>query len=277
MTHLNRTSLLSVSAALLGVCGACAGLAVMAQAPPADDSKSSQDREKVERELKDLQEQRAKIDDRIRVLRRQSTRNGLRALTVPDGSGRVQVWTVPDGKLKEMKDLTPEQRKRVEEAMAEAKRALEKARKELPEGFVMPDIEGLLDNSLRWRALTPGNVYVAPQPFDSKEFREQMQKMREDVRKNMDAYRLAVPRVYAVPPSTSVRPVVPAVPAIPAIPAVPPATIYRGGSSPELREEIRALRRELDQLRDEIRRDRGTKKESDDRKSKFVEPFGATL
>lgn len=273
MTHVSRKPILAAGAALLGVCGACAGLAVLAQTPPADDAKSAQDREKVERELKDLQDQRAKIDDRIRELRRQSGRNTLRALTIPDGKGRTQVWTFPDaksfyfsdGKLKEMKELTPEQRKRVEEAMAEAKRALEKARKELPEGYTLPNVEGLLDNALRLRALTPGNVYVAPQPFDSKAFRDQMEKMREDIRKNMDAYRLVVPKVYAVPPATTIRP---------AIPAVPPAPLFRDGSSPELRNEIRELRRELDQLREEIRRDRGTRKDTQDRKTQFLDPFG---
>jgi hypothetical protein len=282
MTQARRNSILSVSALLFGVCGACAGLAAIAQTPGADDAKSAQEREKVDRELKELQDQRAKIDSRMRELRRQSGRENLRVLTVPDAGGRAQVWTVPNGKglyfsdgdVKNMKDLTPEQRKKVEEAMAEAKRALEKARKELPEGFVMPNVEGLLDSALRWRSVSPNSFYVSPQAFDSKEFHEQMDKMREDIRRNVDAYRLAVPKVYAVPPAISARP---AIPAVPGAPLLPPAAVYRGGTSPELRDEIRELRRELEQLREEMRRERGTKKSSDEQKSKFLEPFGATL
>lgn len=253
---------------------AYAGIAVVAQTAATNDlkvdTKNSQDRARIERELRDLQEQRAKIDSRIRELRAQAGKEGLRSYTFSDGAGKVQALTpgahsffFSDGNLKEMKELTPEQRKKVEEAMAEAHKALEKAKKELPEGFVMPDIESLINNAMRLRTLQPGGAYVGPGAFDSKEFREQMEKMRDSIRSNVQTYRSqAIPRVYATPTPRTLT-----------VPATP---LFREGSR-DIRNEIRELRREIEQLREEMRRDRGGKRESPDRKTQVTDPFGGSL
>ena len=272
-----------VSAALLVT---CAGAAVIAQTAATDDAKTQQDRQKVGRELKDLEEQRAKLDSRIRELRRSELRelhDSARVRAYGDANGKLHVLTAPgsgsfyfsDGNLKQMKDLTPEQRKHVEEALAEARKALEKVKGELPEGFVIPDIEGLLNNSMRMRTLAPGNVYVAPKAWDSREFREQMEKMQDTIRQNVQTWRNVAPHVWTVPPTTVV-PAIPGTPGGPGVRVVPPAMRSRD-NDPELRDEIRELRRELEQLRDEMRRDHGTKRDSQDRKTQFLDPFGGTL
>jgi hypothetical protein len=173
------------------------------------------------------------------------------------------MW-IDGGTAKQMKDLTPEQRKRVEEAIAEAKRALEKARKDLPEGFVMPDIDAILNSSMYFHTLTPGAVSVAPYAFDSKEFKEQMEKMKDSIHKNFDTYRLTIPKIYATPHAQ----VFPAVPSAPVIPSVP--QYYYG--SPELRNEMRELRKELEQLREEMRREKG-KKDGEEKKPGLTETY----
>jgi chaperonin cofactor prefoldin len=262
----------------------CAGMAVVAQTA-APSEKSAQDKEKIEKELKDLQEQRSKLDARIRDLQKQSGARATRTFTFADPSGKLQVYAVPggpgavwfsDGKLQQMKDLTPEQRKHVEEAMAEAKRALEKARKELPEGIVLPDVDALLNHTLRYRALTPGTP-VAPfafdgkefKAFDSKEFKEQMEKMKDSIRKNVETYRYTMPKVYTSP-RTLVTPGIPAVPAIPGTPAIPgEPRVWT--TSPDLRNEMRELRKELEQLREELRRERG--KGGEEKKKGFTETY----
>jgi uncharacterized protein YlxW (UPF0749 family) len=87
MTRIGRTKFFAAGAAAALF---CAGMAVIAQTATPSDAKSAQDKEKVEKELKDLQEQRAKLDARIRELRKQSGLTVSKSLTFTDPTARCR-------------------------------------------------------------------------------------------------------------------------------------------------------------------------------------------
>ncbi len=257
---------------LAGLCGltALACLSAGGQAAAPDDAKSLQDREKVQKELRELESQRAKIDSRIGELRRQAGRGATRTFIYNDR--KAQFFGVPgdhgflfsDGNVQGLKELSAEQRKKVDEAMTEARKALEKAKMDLPEGFVLPDIDGIVGNSLRFHALPNGRSLelLTPALLDKEKMKEQIDRLRRMPKSNAEVYRNYVtPRVYTTP-------------GIPAVPAMPGSPLYREGSQ-DLRNEVRELRQEVERLRGEIRRDRGGKKDRNDTKTQFLEPFGA--
>lgn len=214
---------------VLGAAVAVIAAGAMAVASPGgQDTKSSdQDRAKVQKELDELMAQRAKLDARIRELRRQS--------------GRSPYIVAPRIELKEM---TPDQRKEVEKALSEAKRALEEARKSLPEGqrALVPDMSGILDNSVRlW--VSPngfnGNLDGAWSPEQREEFRKSMESMREQLRKQRDEMRtLVIPRIEMSRPS------------------------LRGDRDADMRSEINRLQRELDALKSRYERNQREKLET---------------
>src|SRR5437588_12344368 len=120
---------------------AAAAVCVVALAVPVralqKDEKSAQDREKIERELRDLQNQQSKLNSRIRDLRRQLGR-----------SEDIRVVT-PRIALHSLEGLSDDQRRAVARAMDEAHRAMRESLKQPPDHIVIPDIDKITAQALR--------------------------------------------------------------------------------------------------------------------------------
>lgn len=279
---MNKT-VIAVGAGLLIL----SGLAAVGQSGK-DDVKDDQDRAKIEKELRDLENERAKLDARIGELRGRVGSRVRRMRVLPDNENRVEVRTenghtrvYRNGKITEElnldntpqgKELTPEQRKEVDEAMQqahkameEARRAVEKAQKDLPPGFVMPDVEGIVGDAMRnsFRVFTgPDGAhaysFATPmKPEDAAKMHEWADKLKDQIREDVHSRVLVNPPVVTIPRNAPMRPF-----------TVTPAP--RAGDNAELRREIRELRDEIERLRDEMHRGKplgGT--------SEFVVPFGS--
>src|SRR5690349_1711373 len=103
---MNRTAIVAGVGLL-----ALSGLAAIGQSAK-DDQKDDQDRAKIERELRDLEQERAKLDARIGEMRGQVHAPGARTYVLPRNSNRVEVRTengrtrvYRDGKITEEFDL----------------------------------------------------------------------------------------------------------------------------------------------------------------------------
>src|SRR5258708_2771912 len=101
----------------------CALLAVPLLAFARPDEKAgddTKDKAQARKELRDLEDQRSKLDGRIRELRKKA------------GIGGVNGFVLNDGKLAEIEGLDGEHRIIVERAIGEAHKAVEEAMKNLP-------------------------------------------------------------------------------------------------------------------------------------------------
>src|SRR5207244_3051204 len=128
--------------ALGAISAAClVALAAPVAAVQDKDERSAQERTKAEKELRDLESQREKLDSKIREIRRSLGRD--RQLRID------RDVTVPRVEVRELKGLTEEQRKEVEKAMELAHKSVRDSLKNLPDNIVIPDISGIVDKELR--------------------------------------------------------------------------------------------------------------------------------
>ena len=136
-----------------------------------DDAKRAEERAKVDREIRELEEQRAKIDSRLRELRRQSGRSEATRPRIRVGEG--------------IEKLSPQDRERVEKALAEAHRAVEEATKNLPDFKLMiPDASALHEKILKLHMDKDGKfLHGEMTPEQREQFKKDMAKMRDELRK----------------------------------------------------------------------------------------------
>jgi methyl-accepting chemotaxis protein len=228
-----------------------------------DEKKKIKDNAKMEKELSDLQAQRAKLDSRIRELRRSMGRNDEdRVIRLRDGDlnpeVRIEIKKAMEEAhkatrdvLKNMpeirekiraeikaeggKDLTPEQHKQIEKALESAHIAVEESLKNLP------DIGGIIDKELRILKDKDGNFTVKEgkmSPEERERFRKSMEEMGSKMREKMKDFKVSVPRFREF-------------------------NSDRGEGNSALRKEMEDLRREMQRLRDEIRTKQGDKNKPD--------------
>ncbi len=133
-----------------------------------------QDRARTERQLRDLEDQRAKLDDQIRTLRRQLRRDEPGVTVTP----RV-----------ERRELTPEIREEIDRAMAQARKAQEDAMKALRDSRAFGP-----DGSLRLYT-TPNGQGMTPEQRE--QLRKQMQELRANLRNNLQGLRVNPPVIMA--------------------------------------------------------------------------------
>jgi hypothetical protein len=240
-----------IAAAIVAVCGGLAAVPILAQ----EKEKGDRDNARIERELESLEAQREKIDARIRDLRRQMGRR--------DNDVRVET------RSRNLKDLSPEQRKEVEKAIEDAHRAVRESLKNLPDidahvkAFAIPDIK----EHMKVFALPDGKFEnMSPEEqkkfeLHMKEFGEKMGRMGEEMAKKFQNFKFDFdgsdmkvlkgdgpsPRILRIPRDGKDQP---------EIRVLRPR---RGGSDDDTQREIEELRRELRELREEMRKSRGGK------------------
>jgi hypothetical protein len=256
---------------------------------------TQQDNPKVDKELADLEAQRAKIDQKIRELRRQSGRAGYRVIT-PGAPGVPGTVTIPSAPRTRTAPLfvgpgapganSEEWHRVAEKAMEEARRAMEQAFKDMPKGawvlpkdgrtFVFPKGDAAVAPGTRVYVDKDGKILRSDEAMSPAE-REQMRKAMEQVREQMRTFSQQWKSgangqnfnfkfdEKNLPGFTRVAPVAPAAPG-----RVTAPRVYTT-PSPDVRNEVRELRNEVQQLREELRRERerkGTDKR--DEKSDFL-------
>ena len=253
-----------IVAGVVAVCAGMAAVPILAQ----DKEKGDRDNARIERELESLEAQRDKIDARIRDLRRQMGRR--------DSDVRVE--------KRNLKDLSPEQRKEVEKAIDEAHRAVRESLKNLPnvkafavpdgKAFVMPDIKEhfkvFTDPEFKEHFkvfATPDGKFEHMTPeqqrkfeLHMKEFGEKMGRMGEEMGKKFQNFKFDSDgpdvrvfkgdgpnaRVFRLAPRDGKN--------------APEVRVLRpGDGDSSMRRELEDLRRELRELREEIRKNRGGK------------------
>lgn len=136
-----------------------------------DDAKRAEERVKVEREIRELEAQRQKIDSRIRELRRQSGRS-------EDVRPKIRVG-------EDIEKLSPEDREKVERALAQAHKAVEEATKNLPDFKLMiPDMSKLHEKIMKLHMDKDGKFFHGEMtPEQREQFKKEMSKMRDELRK----------------------------------------------------------------------------------------------
>jgi DNA repair exonuclease SbcCD ATPase subunit len=240
----------------------CALLAVplFAFARPDDDKSDDKDKAQARKELKDLEEQRAKLDSRIRDLRKKAGLPGGRAFVWEDG----KAFAFPGGE--------GEHSIVIEKALGDAHKAVEEAMKNMPKhfenfNFNWDDKDGKAfklwvdkdGKSHKWDSQMSDE--------DKKKFKLEMEKMQSELRENLKGLKdlkIDVPEIHAfsddkdgsvriITPRTNVRPRI----VTPEYRIVEPRVRGGGDDSRELRDEIRSLRDEVEKLRDEVKRGRG--------------------
>jgi hypothetical protein len=198
------------------------GLAALPLAQASQDKPASkQDREKMEKELDDLEGQRAKLDSRIRELRKQLGRE------------------TKEIELKEITGITAEQKREIERAVAVATRAAAEATKNLPDvKALIPDIEKITEESIRLRLDEAGKLFKDGRelnPQEAEEMRARMKEMGARMKERSEEMRS---RAGRRPESLRFEEF---------------ARATRGAQNPELRAENEVLRAEMRQLRAEMR------------------------
>ncbi len=275
--------------------------------PKVEVQVNTQDNAKIDKELADLQAQRAKIDQKIRELRRKSGRAGgytvitpgtpgvpgtitipsaPRALTIPS---TPRVLTAPRYIGPDGSNGNPEEWHRIaEKALEEARKAMEQAFKDMPKGawvlpkdgrtFVFPKGEAVVTPGTRVWVDKDGKVLRSDEAMSPAE-REKMRKALDEMREKMRTFSQQWKSdgkgksfnfnfdEKNLPGFTRVAPATPAAPG-----RVTAPRIYTT-PSPDVRNEVRELRNEVQQLREELRRERerkGTDKVKRDEKSDFL-------
>ena len=249
---------------LAAASAACLAAVAVPVAALQDDKNKEKDKAKMEKELGDLQSQRAKLDSRIRDIRRNLGRNDdERVIRLKDGDLKPEVrieikkameeaHKATRDVLKNMpelrekiraeikaehgKDLTPEQHEQIEKAIEGAHKAVEESLKNLP------DIAGIVDKELHIFADKDGRIIRKDgkmSPEEREKFRKSMEdmgvRMRERM-KDLKDLKIDVPRFRE----------------------------FGGGEgNSELRKEMQELRREMDRLREEMRSKQGDRKKPD--------------
>jgi len=262
--------------------------------PKVEVQVNTQDNGKVDRELADLETQRAKIDQKIRELRRKTGRAGGYTVITPGTPGATGTITIPA--IPHVPSApryigpggqggNPEEWHRVaEKAMEEARRAMEQAFKDMPKGawvlpkdgrtFVFP--KGDVAPGARVWVDKDGKVLrsdEAMSPAEREKMRKAMDQVREQMRTFSQQWKSGANGQNFnfkfdeknLPGFTRVAPATPAAPG-----RVTSPRIYTT-PSPDVRNEVRELRNEVQQLREELRRERerkGTDKR--DEKSDFL-------
>ncbi len=197
------------------------------------DEKSSQDRVKSERELRDLESQRDKLDTRIRELRRGLGR---------DREIRIERNVVPKVEIRELKGLSEDQRREVERAMEEARKSVHEALKNLPNEIHIPDVSGIVDKSLRLYIDKDGKVIRSEGKMSDEErekLRKSLEKMREKLKDNNANLRIHMEELHKN------------------LPNIRAFGLGESGNNGELRKEMEELRREIRELRDEVKKKKG--------------------
>jgi hypothetical protein len=213
-----------------------------------------QDKAKVERELKDLEGQREKLNSKIRDLRRKLGRGEETRVFIDGNEPKVFKF---DKNFGDWKGLSEEQRKEVEKAMEHAHKAVEEAMKNLPDmKKLIPDIDGIIEKSLKavpdaeslhWDKLSPEEREKVKRSLDSA--KEKMRMSREEMRKHMEEMRKNMPKMQEF-------------------------RFNRGEGDPGLRKELEELRAEMRELREQMRRELGkdkSKPESGKSKGEAIE------
>jgi len=212
------------------------------------DEKSQQDRAKSERELRDLESQREKLDSRIRELRRGLGR---------DRDIRIdRNITIPKVELRELKGLSDDQRREVERAMEEARKSVHEALKNLPNEIHIPDVSGIVDKQLRIFVDKDGKVTRSEGKLsdeDREKLHKSLDKMREKLKDNNANLRLHMEELHKN------------------LPNFRSFGFGERGVSSDLRKEMQELRREMEKLRDEVR-----KKKGEERSNEAVDVFNVS-
>jgi hypothetical protein len=249
----------------------CALLAVplFAFARTDDDKNDDKDKAQARRELKDLEEQRAKLDSRIRDLRKRA------------GLPSVRGFTFNDGEVNEIPGLEGDHHIIVEKALGDAHRAVEEAMKNMPKNFEnFKDFENFKNFNFNFddkdgKAFKlwvdkDGKTHKWDSQMseeDKRKFKQEMEKMQSELRENLKGLKdlkIDIPEIHAfsddkdgsvriITPRTNVRPRI----VTPEYRIAEPRVRGGGDDSRELRDEIRSLRDEVEKLRDEVKRGRG--------------------
>ncbi len=245
---------------LAAVCVAGLGALAIPVAALQDAKQKNKDNAKMEKELSDLQAQRAKLDARIRDLRRNMGRSDedsvirfrdgdlnpevrleiKKAMEEAHKATRDVLKNMPEIREKIRaeikaeggKDLTPEQHKQIEKALESAHIAVEESLKNLP------DIGGIIDKEMRIFKDKDGNFNFKDgkmSPEEREKFRKSMEDMGAKMRERMKDLKVNVPRIREL-------------------------NADRGEGNSELRREMQELRREMQRLREEVQSKQGDRK-----------------
>jgi hypothetical protein len=277
MRTLRKSALFAAGCALLAA-------PLLARALPDDSADDDKDKTSARKELRELEEQRSRLDEKIRAARK---RAGL--------SGEPHAFAFGNGDFKMLHDGFGDHQIIIRKALEGANESVREALKNIPkfEQFDKFDFNFDLDDKdgKSFKVITPkdgksvriftdkdGKVQRREMTDEEKKkFKEQMEKMKIDLHEHLKGlhnlkefkdFKVELPEIRAFSDGKFIAPRV-------ITPESRVLTIPRvrgGGEDRELRDEIRSLREEVERLRDEVKRGRGGKSTSTD-----VDPFGTAI